>query len=101
MFTSLDGSEIVRCRDELATGCENGLIVLEGEMGDRELSLRLDGGRTGEAGAYISASWDNEVGSVRAERSCRTLSHCVCVVCSEDCRAIRRADDGAWGLVGP
>ena len=32
-------------------------------------------GRTGDGGAYISASWLRAAGDVRADNSCRTLSH--------------------------
>ena len=43
----------------------------------------------GEWGAYISESCDNSAGHVKAENILRMLSHCVCVVCKQECRATR------------
>ena len=46
----------------------------------------------GEWGAYISESCDNSAGHVRAENILRMLSHCVCVVCKQECRATRTCE---------
>ena len=55
----------------------------------------------GEWGAYISESCDNSTGDVRAENILRMLSHCVCVVCKQECRATRTCEGlndelGGW-----
>ena len=47
------------------------------ESGRRESLLGLNVDFTGDGGAYISASCASSVGDVMAERSWRTLSHCV------------------------
>ena len=53
----------------------------------------------GDWGAYITESWDNSAGHVRAENILRMLSHCVCVVCKQECRATRTCErvDGELG----
>ena len=53
----------------------------------------------GEWGAYISESCDNSAGHVRAENILRMLSHCVCVVCKQECRATRTCEgvNGEFG----
>jgi hypothetical protein len=43
---------------------------LSGERSEKE-------GFMGDAGAYISESWESSEGVVSAEKSWRTLSHCV------------------------
>ena len=53
-----------------------------------ELGLAL----LGEWGAYISESCDNSAGHVRAENMLRMLSHCVYVVCKQECRATQTCD---------
>ena len=82
-------------------GCEKGRKEADGDDGERWLSETEKPGRIGEGGAYISASWESVVGEVSAENSWRTLSHCVCVVWREDCRATLSEDNGACELVGP
>jgi hypothetical protein len=51
-----------------------------------------DSGLLGEWGAYISESWDNSTGDVRAENILRMLSHGVYVVCKQECTATRTCD---------
>ena len=60
------------------------------ERGEFASELRPD--LLGEWGAYISESCDNSAGHVRAENMLRMLSHCVCVVCKQECRAIRTCE---------
>lgn len=50
-------------------------------------------GTMGEAGAYISESWESSDGDVNAEKSCLTLSHCVWVVSRDECSATRMEDE--------
>lgn len=59
---------------------------------------RLWGERAGDEGAYISESWVASAGAVRGEKSCRMLSHCVAVVCRQECRETRTGDDDEIGL---
>ena len=100
LFAFWLGREEVRCR-HVPDGWEKGRMVVEVDDGERCLSGSANVWRTGEGGAYISARWVREAGSVRAESSCLTLSHCVWVVCRDDWSAIRNAEEGACGLVGP
>ena len=51
-------------------------------------------------GAYISESCDNSAGDVRAENILRILSHCVCVVCKQECKATRICEGVNNGAVG-
>ena len=52
----------------------------------------------GEWGAYISESCDNSAGHVKAENIFRMLSHCVYVVCKQECRATRTCEGVVWEL---
>jgi hypothetical protein len=65
----------------------------EGEVSELRPAL------PGEWGAYISESCDNSAGDVRAENILRMLSHCVCVVCKQECRATRTCEgvNGEFG----
>lgn len=93
-------SELVLLLRQRATGSESGLGCCccweNPELEDEEVeeSSWRKGGRTGDAGAYISESCARRVGDVRAARRWRTLSHCVCVVCREDCKATRSGENG-------
>jgi len=84
----LDGEEFERLCDIGGEGVSNGP--------EEEPGLIV-----GEGGAYISESWETSVGDVRAEKSWRTLSHCVWVVWSEDWRATRMEEEGDVALVEP
>lgn len=75
---------------ECSCGKEKGRVV------DSGLKLVL----FGDWGAYISESWDNSAGHVRAENMLRMLSNCVWVVCKQECRAIRTCEIGGDGGLG-
>lgn len=64
-----------------------------GKEKGREVDSGLKPALLGEWGAYISESCDNSAGDVRAENILRMLSHCVCVVCKQECRATRTCEE--------
>jgi hypothetical protein len=63
-----------------------------GKEKEGELVSELRPALLGEWGAYISESCDNSAGQVSAENILRMLSHCVCVVCKQECRATRTSE---------
>ena len=77
-------------------------FATESESGRRGSPRARDGneGLIGDAGAYISESWDSCGGEVSAVKSCRTLSHWLCVVVNEVCNATLRLRRGDCALVG-
>ena len=79
-------------------------LYLEGRVGEdlvwrRALGLSLKVPFAGDCtgGAYISDSCDICVGDDNAANKGRTLSHCCCVVVSDECNAIRKGDEGECG----